>query len=88
MMIELSGNSQITLPAELLQNMGMRKGDKLEVIERDGGIFLCPVIVYPKKKLDHINKLIKEAENKPSKTYDNIDEMFSDMGIDIGDDDV
>jgi len=85
MLIEISGNSQVTLPIEVLHNIGMRKGDKFEVIERDGGIFLCPVVVYPKKKLDHIAKLIGEAENKPSKIYDNVDEMFSDMGINIGD---
>ena len=85
MLIEISGNSQVTLPVEVLHNMGIRKGDKFEVIERDGGIFLCPVVVYPKKELDRISKLIKETETKPSKIYDNVDEMFSDMGIDIGD---
>jgi len=85
MLIEISGNSQVTLPTEVLHNMGMRKGDKFEVIERDGGIFLCPMVVYPKRKLAQIAKLIKEFEDKPSKTYDNVEEMFTDMGIKIGD---
>jgi len=84
MLIEISGSSQITLPNEILKNIGMNKGDKFEIIERDGGIFLCPVVVYPKKKLDRIAKLIKENEDNPSRTYDTVNEMFADMGIDIG----
>jgi AbrB family looped-hinge helix DNA binding protein len=88
MLIEVGASSHVTIPNEVIKNLGMREGDKFELIERDGGIFLCPVAVYPQKKLEHIAKLIKEAEEKPSKIYDTVDEMFADMGINIGDSDV
>lgn len=50
MLIEMRGRSQITIPAEMVKNLGIKEGDQFEVIEKDGGIFLCPVVVYPKKK--------------------------------------
>ena len=58
MMIEIRGRSQITIPSEIVKNLGIKEGDKFEVIERDGGIFLCPVVVYPKKEMVRIAKLI------------------------------
>ncbi len=87
MMIEMRGRSQITIPSEIVKNLGIKEGDKFEVIEKDGGIFLCPVVVYPKKEMTRIAKLIKETDaeykNGQLKTYDDIDKMFMDMGINL-----
>ncbi len=87
MMIEMRGRSQITIPSEIVKNLGIKEGDKFEVIEKDGGIFLCPVVVYPKKEMARIAKLIKEsdAEYKDGglKSYDDVDKMFMDMGINL-----
>lgn len=87
MMIEMRARSQITIPAEIVKSLGIKEGDKFEVIEKDGGIFLCPVVVYPKKEMLRIAKLIKETEidyeNGNLKTYDDIDKMFMDMGINL-----
>lgn len=86
-MIEMRARSQITIPAEIVKSLGIKEGDKFEVIEKDGGIFLCPVVVYPKKEMLRIAKLIKETEidyeNGNLKTYDDIDKMFMDMGINL-----
>ena len=39
-------------PAEIIKHLGISEGgDKFEVMEKDGGIFLCPLVVYPKEKL-------------------------------------
>ena len=54
MLAEIRGRSQITIPADLVKKMGIREGDKFEIVERDGGIFLCPVVVYPKAKIAKI----------------------------------
>ena len=62
MLAELRGRSQITIPAEIIKSLGISEGDKFEVIEKDGGIFLCPVVVYPKDKIKQIAKIIKETE--------------------------
>lgn len=84
MLAELRGRSQITIPAEIIKKLGISEGDKFEIIEKDGGIFLCPVVVYPKEKIEKLAKLIKESESEiQNKVYDDVDKMFADMGIDI-----
>lgn len=87
MMIEIRGRSQITIPSEIVKNLGIKEGDKFEVIEKDGGIFLCPVVVYPKKEMVRIAKLIKETDaeynNGELKSYTDVDKMFMDMGINL-----
>ena len=87
MLVEIRGRSQITIPSEIVKSLGIRKGDQFEVIEKDGGIFLCPVVVYPKKEIIRIAKLIKETDdehkNGELKAYDDVDKMFMDMGINL-----
>ena len=82
---EIRGRSQITIPAEIIKKLGISEGDKFDIIEKDGGIFLCPVIVYPKDKLLTIAKFIKESETQLStqESFDTVEDMFADMGIDI-----
>jgi AbrB family looped-hinge helix DNA binding protein len=83
MLVEMRARSQITLPKEIVQNFGVRQGDKFEVVQRDEGILLCPVVVYPKAKIQEIAKIVKDNEKNPSVVYSNIDEMFRDLGIDL-----
>ncbi len=84
MLAEVRGRSQITIPADLVQKMGIHEGDKFEIMERDGGIFLCPVVVYPKAKLAKIAQMLKDSEDavRAQSGYDSVDAMFADMGID------
>ena len=85
MLAEIRGRSQITIPAEIIKKLGISEGDKFEIIENDGGIFLCPVVVYPKEKIMKIAKIIKESEtdDKAQKVFDSVEDMFADMGIDV-----
>ena len=85
MLAELRSRSQITIPSEIIKKLGICEGDKFEIIEKDGGIFLCPVIVYPKDKLLKIAKLIKDSETDISsqESFDSVEDMFADMGIDV-----
>ncbi len=85
MLAEIRGRSQITIPAEIIKKLGISEGDKFDIVEKDGGIFLCPVIVYPKDKLLKIAKLIKNSESELSaqESFDTVEDMFADMGINI-----
>lgn len=85
MLAEIRGRSQITIPAEIVKSLGIVEGDKFEVIEKDGGIFLCPVVVYPKEKMKKLGQIV-EAVNRGEDLhgpFDSVAEMFADMGIDI-----
>lgn len=85
MLAEIRGRSQITIPAEIIKKLGIAEGDKFDIMEKDGGIFLCPVVVYPKDKIAKIAKILKESENdtKTRTAFESVEDMFSDMGIDI-----
>ena len=83
MLIEMRARSQITLPNEIIKSLGINEGDKFEVVERDGGVFLCPVVVYPKAKLEQLAKIIKEHEKKPAAVFKSVEGMFADIGIDL-----
>jgi len=81
MLAELRSRAQLTIPAEAVKKIGAAEGDKFDVIVKDGGIFLCPVVVYPKSKMDKIAKVLKGADNLIA--YDDVAEMFADMGINL-----
>lgn len=85
MLAEIRGRSQITIPAEIIKSLGISEGDKFDIMEKDGGIFLCPVVIYPKDKMAKIAKLIKDSESDISNQteFDSVENMFSDMGIDL-----
>ena len=85
MLAEIRGRSQITIPADIIKKIGISEGDKFEVMERDGGIFLCPVVVYPKDKIEKLAKFVKEssADADNQRSFESVEEMFQDMGIDI-----
>ena len=83
MLAELRSRSQITIPVEIIKNLGISKGDKFEVVQKDGGIFLCPVVIYPKDKMLAIAKLLKEAERDTAnqKEFASVEDMFAAMGL-------
>ncbi len=85
MLAEIRGRSQITIPAEIIKKLGISEGDKFDIMEKDGGIFLCPVVVYPKDKIAKIAKIIKETEADISKqeAFSSVEDLFADMGIDL-----
>lgn len=85
MLAEMRGRSQITIPAEIVKKLGISEGDKFDITEKDGGIFLCPVVVYPKAEMAKIAKIIKDSEADVAKqtAFESVEDLFADMGIDI-----
>lgn len=80
MLAELRPKSQITIPKEIVAQLGLSAGDKLEIYEKDGVICLMPVTIYPKNYVDNLREEIKELksniQNGKQPVFDDIDSMF------------
>ncbi len=80
MLAELRQKSQVTIPKEIIVKLGLSEGDKLEIFEKDGTIFLMPVVVYPKKYLDELKEEISDVKAKIASgeqpVFDSVDALF------------
>jgi len=59
---ELKERSQVTIPKSVVTKLGLQTGDQFEIITHNGEIHLVPVIVYPKSKIEKLEKLAAQAE--------------------------
>ena len=82
MLVEMRARSQITIPQKITKDLGFKEGDIFEVVIRDGGVFLCPVVVYPKAEMERIEKILEKHEGNASTAYDSVEDMFVALGID------
>ena len=80
MLTELRQKSQITIPKEIVTKLGLAEGDKLNIMEKDGAIYIMPVAVYPKKYLDDLKDEINDVKEKlksgEQPVFDNLDTLF------------
>ena len=80
MLAELRTKSQITLPKDIVNSLGLSEGDKLEIYEHDGVICMVPVAVYPKKYVgelqSEIAQLKKDIESGKQPTFSSIDALI------------
>lgn len=80
MLAELRQKSQITIPKEIVEKLGLSEGDKLDIRELDGTIYLLPVVVYPKKYLQELQEEIAEVKEKlvagEQPVFDSVDALF------------
>ena len=72
--------SQITLPKDIVKALGLSEGDKLDIFERDGIIYMRPVAVYPKSYVEDLQNEIAQlkADIRAGKqpTFDSIDALI------------
>lgn len=85
MLAELRQKSQITIPKEIVEQLGLNEGDKLEIYINDGMICIMPVAVYPKKYLEELRgeiSAVREniAEGKQP-LFDNVDALFDKLEV-------
>jgi AbrB family looped-hinge helix DNA binding protein len=59
MIAELRPKSQITIPKQFINSLGLSPGDKLEIFENNGMICIMPVVVYPK---GYVDKILEDVE--------------------------
>jgi AbrB family looped-hinge helix DNA binding protein len=83
MLAELRAKSQITIPKELVEKLGIKEGDKLEITEKDGAIQLVPVVVYPKKLVEELKAEVEEVKaklaNGTQPVFDSIESLFNEL---------
>lgn len=81
MLAELHQKSQITIPKEIITKLGLSVGDMFDITEKDGAIYIVPVVVYPKKYVDELMNEVNEIKAKIASgeqpVYDNVDSLFS-----------
>ena len=83
MLAELRTKSQITIPKEIIKKLNLSEGDKLEVYEKDGMIYMIPVVVYPKKYVDDLLSELNEIKAKIASgeqpIFDNVEDLFENL---------
>lgn len=83
MLTELRAKSQITIPKEIVSQMGLTAGDQLEIFEKDGVICLMPVVVYPKKYVDELHSEVARLKENIAAgrqpVANSIDELFAQL---------
>ena len=86
MLAELRQKSQITIPKDIVTKLGLSAGDKLEIVEKDGAIYMMPVVVYPKKYVDDLRREIADTKEKLAAgklpVFDSVDALLADLEAD------
>ena len=80
MIVELRKKAQITLPKEIVMQLNLHEGDKLEISVENGLIKLEPVAIYPKEyiiKLAEEIKVLREKTDLDYQTFDNVDDLIN-----------
>ena len=82
MIIELRKKSQITLPKEVVKQLNLKEGDKLEISIDGACIKLEPVAVYSKDYMMKLAKEIQVLREDPSfayETFDQVDDLLKSL---------
>lgn len=86
MLTELRKKSQVTIPKELVNRLGLKEGDKLEIVEKDGVIHLVPVVVYPVKYVEALKKEVESIKTKMQSgeqaVFESVEELFDQLDDD------
>ena len=83
MLAELKDKSQVTIPKAIINELGLSRGDKFDVVVDNGAVKLIPVVVYPKDKMQKLEALAeaaqKDLKNGKAKLYDDVEELIVDL---------
>jgi len=81
MIAELRAKAQVTVPREIVTELGLNEGDKFEVSVQNGTIHFIPVAVYPKNYVERLEKQVSEAkkllESGDLRTYGSADDLIT-----------
>ena len=81
MIVEVRAKNQITIPKEISKSLGINVGDQFDMIEKDGMVYMIPVVTYPKAYMDELDKemeqLRADIKSGKAKGFTDIDEMIA-----------
>ncbi len=90
MITKIKNKNQVTIPADIVKKLKLKINDQLQLEVVNGRIVMTPVEVIEKDFFEtELGKEIKEALEEYRvekakgniKTYDTVDDMFNDLGI-------
>ncbi|HPL98780.1 MAG TPA: AbrB/MazE/SpoVT family DNA-binding domain-containing protein [Bacillota bacterium] len=90
MITRIKNKNQVTIPADIVKKLKLKINDQLQLEVINGRIVITPVEVIEKDFFEtELGKEIKEALEEYRvekakgniKTYDTVDEMFNDIGV-------
>ena len=89
MIAELRAKAQVTVPREIVAELGLNEGDKFEISVQDGAIYMMPVAVYPKNYVARLEAQVREAkaliESGDLKAYDSASDLIAALHAGSGD---
>lgn len=59
-LVRVQEKGQVTLPSEIREKLGLKKGDLVAVLETDEGVLISPQEIVAAKALDRIGEVLKE----------------------------
>lgn len=90
MITKIKNKNQVTIPADIVKKLKLKINDQLQLEVINGRIVMTPVEVIEKDFFEtELGKEIKEALEEYRvekakgniKTYDTVDDMFNDLGV-------
>ena len=89
MIAELRARAQLTVPHEIVSELGLKEGDKFSVSVQDGAIYMIPVAVYPKHYVEKLEAQVREAkaliESGELKAYNDATDLIAALHAESGD---
>ena len=83
MVVELRQKSQLTIPSEIIKSLNLKIGDQFDIRERNGIIYMVPVVTYPKAYMDKLEKEVKNFEsdfaNAKLEGFTDVDELINSL---------
>ena len=59
-LVRVQEKGQVTLPSDVREKLGLKKGDLVAVMETEGGIFISPQQAVANQALDKIGDILRE----------------------------
>lgn len=83
MIVTLRKKAQITLPNDIMNRLGLKEGDQMDVTEQDGVIMVLPMTVCPSKYIHELKQQVDQLKEKIScgeqPVFDTVDTLFDSL---------